>query len=275
MTENAPTAMHSSQLREALETWYATSRTGQRLRAQLKRELESCLDELFGYHLLLLGPDIGLQIGAMTRIRQRVAVTPNLSDSAQLDNRLVAADEELPIDTDSVDVVVLLHSLDTSDDPHQVLREARRVLTPHGHLILVGHNPRGLLAMLRRFPGLHRRSRWQAMQSISPSKVQDWLSLLDFRCDAARHKLVLPTVGSGRIARLFAGIDSWLVARNLPLGSAYVLRADKLVRGHIQPLSERRERARLIPIPVAKPVAGASQAPQRRQQPPPRLRPVE
>lgn len=267
---------HSSQLRAALETWYARARTGTRLRDQVRRELEACLDELFGYHLLVLGPDIGLEIDALTRIRNRMAVTPGTDGTAQLETRLVALDEELPIETDSVDVVVLLHSLDTSEDPHQVLREARRVLTPHGHLVLLGFNPVGVLGLLRRLPGLRRPLRWQALQPVSAHKVQDWLSLLDFRCAPVRHKLVLPTLGRGRLARFFAWADEWLVRHNLPMGSAYLIRADKLVRGHIQPATEHRRAPRLIPIPVGKPVAGASQAPrQRRQQPPPRLRPVE
>ena len=46
--------------------------------------------------------------------------------------------EELPLEHNSCDVVVLHHALDFAQSPHQVLREAARILRPGGHLILLG-----------------------------------------------------------------------------------------------------------------------------------------
>ena len=57
---------------------------------------------------------------------------------------LAVGAEDVPLDSDSVDVVVARNSLDHVDDPDAVLREARRLLRPGGTLILnfdVGHAP--------------------------------------------------------------------------------------------------------------------------------------
>ena len=57
---------------------------------------------------------------------------------------LAVGAEHVPLEADSVDVVVARNSLDHVDDPDAVLREARRLLRPGGTLILnfdVGHAP--------------------------------------------------------------------------------------------------------------------------------------
>lgn len=56
---------------------------------------------------------------------------------------VVARPSELPLASDSVDVLVLHHTLDVTRHPQQVLRESVRVLRPGGTLLLVGFDPIG------------------------------------------------------------------------------------------------------------------------------------
>ena len=48
--------------------------------------------------------------------------------------------QALPFANESVDVVVLLHALEQTHHPMQVLAEISRVLRPNGHVLLIGFN---------------------------------------------------------------------------------------------------------------------------------------
>ena len=52
---------------------------------------------------------------------------------------------ELPIATQSIDLVLLPHVLEFAEEPHAVLREVDRVMMPEGRLVIVGFNPWSLL----------------------------------------------------------------------------------------------------------------------------------
>lgn len=63
------------------------------------------------------------------------------------ENVALLSDETLwPIATDSVDRLVMLHGLETSDRPGAVLEEAARVLAPEGRVLLILPNRRGIWA---------------------------------------------------------------------------------------------------------------------------------
>ncbi len=85
---------------------------------------------------------------------------------------------ELPFESQSVDLIVMPHTLEFTADPHGLLREVERVLIPEGRLVIicgfnslqpVGHAARsaGRLANRRALPAagcatpirLHRASR--------------------------------------------------------------------------------------------------------------------
>ena len=64
--------------------------------------------------------------------------------------RPLARCHELPIATQSIDLVVLPHVLEFADEPHQILREVDRVLMPEGRLVIVGFNPWSLWGAAQR-----------------------------------------------------------------------------------------------------------------------------
>jgi SAM-dependent methyltransferase len=251
--------------RHALDRWYRASRNGARLKQQLGEELQQRLEQMFGYHMVVLGVEGGLPIEDMTRVQQVICSSPVVERASSIQHHVIADDEELPFETDSVDVVVALHALDLSAQPHQVLREIHRVLTPHGHLLLVGLNPRSMLGGWRRIHGIFHRSRWRDLAFLSAGKIEDWLTLLDFNTESPRHKLPLPSLGEGRMARWIQRLDQRLVSWNTPLGSVYLIQANKMVRGHLHAAPLRRRSAQLIPISVARPVAGKLRPVRRRK----------
>src|SRR5207244_2234170 len=57
----------------------------------------------------------------------------------------------------SLDLVVLPHSLELARDPHLTLREVERVLMPEGRVVILGFNPASLWALRQRLGRLKRR----------------------------------------------------------------------------------------------------------------------
>ena len=61
-------------------------------------------------------------------------------------------DEELPLPDASIDRLLMIHSLEYSENPLETLKEMWRVLAPNGRLIVVVPNRRGLWARFEHTP---------------------------------------------------------------------------------------------------------------------------
>jgi len=157
-----------------LRTWYNTS-LGNAVLDTVAAKFDEILPGIFGYQ--------GVQVG-------QIAPERELLSSAGLHRRLVidsfaaesgshiSADvEHLPISSDCVNLVFYPHALEFCESPHGALREADRILTDDGHLIVMGFNPYSAFG-LRRLLG--RYTPWNG-KSYSRARVQDWLSVLGFR----------------------------------------------------------------------------------------------
>lgn len=92
---------------------------------------------------------------------------------------VLAQANELPFDSRSVDLVLLPHTLDFSDDPHRVLREVSRVLSPEGHAVIVGFNVVSLWGLRRLLARPPRPVPWCG-NFFRLARIRDWLELLDF-----------------------------------------------------------------------------------------------
>jgi len=119
---------------------WCANRPGQWLLETERQELEEILPNLFGYHLLQVGCLSGEDILGCSRVLHRVVVDIDADEVTDVFG-LYGRPDALPIDTDSVDVVLLPHTLEFENDPHQVLREVERVLVPEGHVVILGFNP--------------------------------------------------------------------------------------------------------------------------------------
>jgi SAM-dependent methyltransferase len=165
--------------------------------------------------------------------------------------RVHGAPEALPFDSRSVDLMLLPHTLDFADDPHQVLREVSRVLTPEGHVLILGFNPFslwGLWRLLRRRGG---HAPWCG-RFLQLSRIKDWLKLLDF--DLARGHMLYyrpPLTSETAMQRLRflekAGDRWWPLA-----GAVYLLVAKKRIAG-MTPLRLEWRRTRAFGRAVARP----------------------
>lgn len=238
---------------EALQAWY-DSDVGQRIWHCEKRLLDHHLQDLFGYHLMSLGVCPGLPLSAVSPIRHRFSLSP-----LPQQNHVAACANQyaLPIAGESVDVALLHHSLDYSEDPHQLLRETARVLIPYGHLLVFGFQRWSALGMQHVFRSKLREDPVASHDFISVSRLHDWLKLLDFEILKSRHTAFVPPQLGEKISSKLQWFERFGWGAQFPFGSVYFVLARKTVAG-VHPITAPWEKiairnplAALAPRPVA------------------------
>lgn len=180
---------------QALRDWFAGP-TGARL-AQAERELlAGMLPDLFGYHLLQLGLPDDHDWLESSRIRHRVLL--DLAGLAGGTTGLQATADQLPFASESLDVVVLPHTLDFHPRPHDVLREVDRVLIPEGHVVILGFNPVSLWGLSRLMFAWREQMPWRG-QFYTQTRLRDWLALLGFDCAANKGVFFRPAFANEKL----------------------------------------------------------------------------
>ena len=119
---------------EEIKQFYQTQVGVNAARAIEKIVWQQCAS-IFGYYALELD-DVVAEGGLLKN--SMIAKTLVLKSEQPAD--VIAQAEALPFENDSIDLIVLPHSLDIADDPHQVLREVERCLVPDGYVIIIGFN---------------------------------------------------------------------------------------------------------------------------------------
>jgi len=143
--------------------------------AQLLRGL---LDDVFGLELLQLGTwGASRELLSTCRTRRQTVIAPS-RDCSGCEVDVLAELSALPVQSASVDAVLLPHTLEFASDPHAIVREADRVLHGEGQLIVMGFRPTslwGLRASASRegFPPALK-------QMLGMGRVCDWLELLGY-----------------------------------------------------------------------------------------------
>ena len=181
MTEIPP---QPEQSLRAASAWLDTP-FGQSLLAQEARIIEEVFDGMFGEQMLQLGLwGEQNQFIRYARTQRASCIADWRGASPAMEPGAIGLLHRLPVESESVDVVLLPHTLDYSDDrSHAVLREADRVLTPHGHLVVLGFKPGGLWGLRRLVPGAGLPP--GGAHLIADRRLSDWLQLLDMRVQGA------------------------------------------------------------------------------------------
>ncbi len=92
---------------------------------------------------------------------------------------IIADSHQLPIDTESIDLAIMPHSLEFNPEPHLILREVERVLKSEGQLLFLGFNPWSFYRLNRFLPGKRSKPPWCG-NFLSRQRILDWLALLNF-----------------------------------------------------------------------------------------------
>lgn len=203
------------------------------------------LADAFGFHALQLGLPVldALRANRMPHRWLAVEAPDPLQDPGidwPRDDRvhLRCEFDALPFASQSLDLVVLAHTLESARDPHLALREVERVLVPEGRVLIFGFNPLSLWRLKRPWPlaagrdGAHRTPQPRATgEMIAYRRLRDWLRLLGFEVEGARFGCFRPPLAQRQWLDRFRWMDTagqrwWPV-----LGAVYALEAVKRVRG--------------------------------------------
>jgi SAM-dependent methyltransferase len=207
---------------ESLASWFDTA-LGQYVLEREREFYDRVVADIFGYNALQYG-SAQIDLLRASRIPSRWCIGSAGPIALRADYR------DLPIAANSIDLVVLPHVLEFTDDPHQILREVVRVLVPEGQVVISGFNPWSLLGLKRIAPSARAQIPWSG-RFINLSRLKDWLSLLSFDVIGGRMHGYVPPFSQERWLRRFNFLDSagdrwWPFA-----GGIYFLQAVKRVRG--------------------------------------------
>jgi len=205
----------------ALQTWWRGS-LGAALLAAESELLGEALEDVFGWELLQVGAwGDTRELLACSRTRKQTIVASRIPSCADV----VGRPTKLPVTSDSMDAVLLPHTLEFATDPYAIVREVDRVLVGEGHLLVLGFQPwslwglRGSASHTGYPPGMRRL--------LSARRLREWLVLLGYEVATERRYLYCSPWSAGPAK----GEGNGKVLRRslfnpLPAG-AYLLKARK------------------------------------------------
>jgi hypothetical protein len=256
--------------------WFRTP-PGEYLLAWERERFDQAVADMFGYHALQLGlPELdALRANRMPHkwlalqgadggfaappppgkrpdaTAEAVASSPRVA--------LLTEPAALPFPENSLDLVLLPHTLELSSDPHTTLREVERVLVPEGRVVISGLNPASLWGLRQRRAHFYRRLGYgelflpEAGEFIGYWRLRDWLRLLSFEVESGQFGCYRPAVSSRASLERFAWMDK-VGERSWPIfGALYFLVAVKRVRGMrlLEPAWKTQKATANAPVAIA------------------------
>ncbi len=212
-----------------LAQWLDTP-AGQYVLAWEQAQIDAMVANVFGYHAMQIGlPEKNFLRASRIRHKGRTSVL--YDHAARHGATMVTEPEYLPFETQSIDLLVLPHGLESSTNAHQVLREAERVLMPEGRVVISGFNPWSLWGARERIPGLDPLLPVPASWQVSLVRLRDWFKLLSFDVDRGHFGCYAPACVTTKWLKRWSFLESagsrwWPVC-----GAVYVVSAVKRVSG--------------------------------------------
>lgn len=250
-----------------MDPWLETA-PGRYLLDWERAQFDRAVSDLFGFHAVQLGwPQLDTlacnrmphRWVAVNDESQLATVPPAETGCLPVSRALVSDFDALPFETASLDLVVMPHTLELAQDPHQTLREVDRVLVPGGHVVIAGFNPASLWGLRHRGARLGQRLGCDSQflpggeAFIGYWRLRDWLQLLSLDIESGRFGCYRPALRSQawlqRFAWMEAAGDRWWPV----FGAVYFLVAVKRVRGMrlVGPAWKTRPKSSAAPAVVA------------------------
>jgi SAM-dependent methyltransferase len=223
--------------RSSLSGWLSTPQGAYVLGWELT-QYDSAVDDVFGFRAVQVGlPEVDFLRQNRIPFRFSLALEPGAA--------LAADPLQLPLASQSVDLVTLPHVLEFHPNPHEVLREVERVLVPEGHVVISGFNTVSLWRARQLFTfGKEKATPWDA-KFIGLLRLREWLRLLGFELNGGMFGCYAPPFAKRAWLERFAFMEK-AGSRWWPItGGIYVVRAVKRVQAmRLVTPAWRKERAR-------------------------------
>ncbi|HAQ50174.1 MAG TPA: methylase [Gammaproteobacteria bacterium] len=203
-----------TQLKE-MATWWA-SPLGAQLFQRERERLQTMSRYFHGHYQLQIGaPATLLPTMSLPKYRKRMAQGADV----------VGHDDALPFKASSFDTILLSHVLEMSATPHQLLREADRVLVGDGTLVICCFNPWSSWGA-RRLLSRQKTAPWHG-HFFGKLRLKDWLVLLNFDVIACQRIMLQPPINhQGWLSRL-AWLDHCPQRLSNAIGAVTILVAAK------------------------------------------------
>jgi len=246
--------------------WFQSA-PGRYVRDWEQAQIDAMVADVFGYYAWQIGlAEMDLLRANRIPFQGYVDVqSPAAALCGRWQSCVIADPAALPFESQSVDLLVLPHVLESSETPHQVLREVERVLVPEGRVVISGFNPWSLWGLRGALPGFDPWLPHPVSAQVSVARLKDWFKLLSLEIDRGRFGCYAPACRSQAWLRRWqcmekAGDRWWAV-----FGAVYVVGAVKRVAGMrlIGPAwkNKNRQRARAAATVAVPSVALPKQEP--------------
>ncbi|MBQ9182522.1 MAG: methyltransferase domain-containing protein [Neisseriaceae bacterium] len=191
-------------INQAFNEWLHNSAAGLALYAAEERFFATESRDIFGQTAIQLG-------GAWQAVEKaQVSRKIILSQTPETNTHIVCDWQQLPLSSESVDTVILPHSLNFHAHPHGVLREVYRVLRGEGRLIITGFNPLSIWYL----SSLCGKTLPPRQRFIQLARLKDWLELLGFSLNTGKFMQYTPPLSDNKVLKYFnfinAAGDRWL-----------------------------------------------------------------
>jgi SAM-dependent methyltransferase len=222
------------------------SALGQVARRMIRRAIQRVWPDLHGMRLLGLGYTTPFLSALSPETERTIAVMPAslgvLGWPSGGPNLVALADEgELPFADYSIDRVLLVHGLETSEEVRAMLKEIWRVLAGGGRLLVVAPNRRGIWARLDRTP-------FGSGRPYTQSQLSQLLRDEQFTPVGSDAALFVPP-STGRMVRRSAAAWERIGRRWFPT-FAGVLLVEATKQIYAKPAAARAPRRRLVYAPA-------------------------
>ncbi len=216
-----------SDISKVFKVWLETP-LGQAFYTREQQIIELLSARAFSHYSVHLGPCEPFWSEKLANAQYSLSLQPDLC-LCDLDLRyrqVIFHPDQLPLATDSIDLVIVRHGLDISDNPHQLLREVARVVIPGGRIIIAGFNPLsswGVWRLLRFKIGVPWCNRFLAL-----GRLTDWLNLLNFQkleCYPFFFHLPFNRAACWKSVNF---MEQFCSQQGIQMGAGYVLSAVKL-----------------------------------------------
>jgi SAM-dependent methyltransferase len=198
--------------------WLNTT-LGQYLLQREQQMFDLTVGDIFGFNAMQLGlPQLD------TLKNSRMPYILHVGNNA---GEVLCESDYLPFSESCIDLICLPHVLEFSENPHQTLREAERILVPEGHLILTGFNPvsawgvKQVLSQDKSYP-------WQG-HFFTLSRIKDWLALLGLEYVSGQMECYEPPINNQQWLNRFSLMDKLGSRWWRMMGGVYFIVAKKRV----------------------------------------------
>lgn len=187
-----------------------------------QRVLSRFLADFYGKNALLLGVPRQSVLFDSSAISQRVAVSP-LTDRRNRIRCIESQFYDLPIASSSIDLVLLPHTLDFTDNAEKLISEACRVVKPEGRIVILGFNPFSFWGLTRSFIKSNRVP-W-SFNFIKTSTIKKWLTFAHFELVKEDKLIFRPPLKNHAIYEKIKFLEWFGRQFFKPLGGVYVIAA--------------------------------------------------